>query len=76
MRTSGVNEAGQSPSLDTDDHLPDREVAVWIALRRVHQGGVGYLDGLWLDSGRPVPSYVAGALDGPWRPSRELHLVP
>lgn len=38
-------------------------VAVWIALRRAHVGGVSNLVGRWLDSGRQVPGYVADALD-------------
>jgi hypothetical protein len=36
----------------------------WMALRRAHKGGVANLAGHWLDSGRPVPGYVADALDG------------
>jgi hypothetical protein len=38
-------------------------VAVWIALRRAHQGGVTNLAGQWLDSASPVPRYLADALD-------------
>jgi hypothetical protein len=38
-------------------------VAVWIALRRAHEGGVAHVSGQWLDSGRRVPGYVADALD-------------
>lgn len=46
------------------DHEPGSGVAVWIALRRAHQGGVATLQDHWFDSGRPVPCYVADALDG------------
>ncbi len=46
------------------DREPDSGVAVWIALRRAHQGGVATLQGHWFDSGRLVPGYVAEALDG------------
>ncbi|MGH3777872.1 MAG: hypothetical protein ACRDRR_19420 [Pseudonocardiaceae bacterium] len=45
------------------DRAPGSGVAGWIALRRAHQGGVANLAGHWLDSGRPVPGYVADALD-------------
>jgi hypothetical protein len=38
-------------------------LAVWIALRKAHEGGVGNLNGQWCDSGRQVPGYVADALD-------------
>ncbi|MGH3927972.1 MAG: hypothetical protein ACRDTT_34770 [Pseudonocardiaceae bacterium] len=38
-------------------------MAGWITLRRAHRGGVGNLDGWWLDSGHRVPGYVADALD-------------
>jgi hypothetical protein len=46
------------------DRAPGSGVAVWIALRRAHRGGVANLAGHWLDSGRPVPGYLADALDG------------
>jgi hypothetical protein len=49
--------------LHRNDRQPALGVAGWIALRRAHQGGVGKLDGWWLDSGRRVPGYVADALD-------------
>lgn len=39
------------------------DVAGWLALLRVHQGGVTKLDGHCLNHGRPVANYVAGALD-------------
>ncbi len=42
----------------------DRGVAVWIALRRVHRGGVANLTGHWFDSGHLMPGYLAEALDG------------
>jgi hypothetical protein len=42
---------------------PESGVAVWIALRRAHEGAVANLQGHWLDSGRRVPGYVADALD-------------
>ncbi len=45
------------------DRVGDIGVAVWIALRRAHQGGVANLAGQWFDSGSPVPGYVADALD-------------
>ncbi len=45
------------------DREPGSGVAVWIALRRVHRGGVARLAGCWLDAGRPVPGYVAEALE-------------
>jgi hypothetical protein len=38
-------------------------VAVWIALRKAHQGGVTNLAGQWRECGSPVPGYVADALD-------------
>ncbi len=46
------------------DRAPVSGLAVWIALRRAHQGGVANLAGqCWLDSGHRVPGYVADALD-------------
>ncbi len=45
------------------DREPASGVAVWIALRRAHQGGIANLQGHWLDSGSRVPGYVADALD-------------
>ncbi len=45
------------------DRAPESGVAVWIALRRSHEGGVANLAGQWLDSGRRVPGYVTDALD-------------
>lgn len=45
------------------DGIGDVGVAVWIALRSAHQGGVTNLAGQWRDSGNPVPGYVADALD-------------
>ncbi|MGH3841428.1 MAG: hypothetical protein ACRDS0_08315 [Pseudonocardiaceae bacterium] len=45
------------------DREPGSGVAVWVALRRAHQGRVATLAGHWLDSGRPVPGYVAEALE-------------
>ena len=45
---------------------------MWIALRRTHQGGVTNLAGQWLDSGSPVPGYVADAL---YRLTRIGHLA-
>ncbi|MGH3764875.1 MAG: hypothetical protein ACRDTX_06970 [Pseudonocardiaceae bacterium] len=44
------------------DREPGSGVAVWVALRRAHQGRAT-LAGHWLDSGRPVPGYVAEALE-------------
>ncbi len=41
--------------LMTPDAAGDIGVAVWIALRRVHQGGVTNLTGRWRDRGSPVP---------------------
>ena len=38
-------------------------MAVWIALRKAHQGGVTNLAGQWRDFGSPVPGSVADALD-------------
>ncbi|MGH3796700.1 MAG: hypothetical protein ACRDSP_17635 [Pseudonocardiaceae bacterium] len=35
----------------------------WLALLRVHEGGVTKLDGHYLNHGRPVAGYVADALD-------------
>lgn len=46
------------------DYAPNSGVAEWIALRRAHEGGVANLVGQWFDSGRPVPGYVADALEG------------
>ncbi|MGQ0717990.1 MAG: hypothetical protein ACT4NP_11910 [Pseudonocardiales bacterium] len=46
------------------DYVPNSGVAEWIALRRAHEGGVANLVGQWFDSGRPVPGYVADALEG------------
>ncbi len=45
------------------DREPGSGVAVWIALRRAHRGGVAKLPNCWLDAGRPVPGYVADALE-------------
>ncbi|MGH4008681.1 MAG: hypothetical protein ACRDTH_11105 [Pseudonocardiaceae bacterium] len=45
------------------DHTAEPGVAVWIALRRAHQGGMANLAGQWLDSGHRVPGYVADAMD-------------
>lgn len=45
------------------DREPGSGVTVWIALRRAHRGGVAKLAGCWLDAGRPVPGYVAEALE-------------
>lgn len=45
------------------DRQSELGVAGWITLRRAHRGGVGNLDGWWLDSGHRVPGYVADALD-------------
>ncbi len=42
---------------------PDSELLVWIALRRVHAGGVAKVAGCWLDAGRPVPGYLTDTLD-------------
>lgn len=39
------------------------ELAVWIALRRAHRGGVAKVADCYLDHGRPVPSYLNGPLD-------------
>ncbi|MGH3822457.1 MAG: hypothetical protein ACRDRA_06405 [Pseudonocardiaceae bacterium] len=46
------------------DREPASDLATWIALRRAHEGGVANLEGQWFDSGRPVPGYLANALDG------------
>lgn len=46
-----------------NDCIGDIGVAVWIALRRAHQGGVTNLAGQWRDCGSPVPGYLADALD-------------
>lgn len=35
----------------------------WLALLRVHQGGVTRLDNDYLNHGRPVTDYLADALD-------------
>lgn len=45
------------------DRGGDIGVAVWIALRKAHQGAVTNLAGQWRDSGSPVPGYLADALD-------------
>lgn len=42
---------------------PDSEVIASIALRRVQAGAVACVAGLWLDGGRPIPSYLPSALD-------------
>jgi hypothetical protein len=54
---------GGDPVNDRIGDIGDIGVAVWIALRRVHQGGVTNLAGQWRDSGSPVPGYLADALD-------------
>jgi len=45
------------------DRVGDMGVAVWIALRKAHQGGVTNLAGQWRDCGSPVPGYMADALN-------------
>ena len=42
---------------------PTSDVIVWIALRRVHDGGVARVGSWWLDGGRQVPDYVPAVLD-------------
>ena len=43
--------------------MPERSEVVEIAMRRVSRGGVGKLNGHWLDGGRPVPCFLPDALD-------------
>jgi hypothetical protein len=45
------------------DWVGDIGVAVRIALRRAHQGGVTHLAGQWFDCGSSVPGYLADVLD-------------
>ncbi|MGH3905787.1 MAG: hypothetical protein ACRDTE_16620 [Pseudonocardiaceae bacterium] len=35
----------------------------WLALMRVHEGGVAIRDGEYLNQGQPVADYLAAALD-------------
>ncbi|MGH3902988.1 MAG: hypothetical protein ACRDTE_02125 [Pseudonocardiaceae bacterium] len=39
------------------------QVNEWLALLRVHEGGVTKLDGNYLNQGRPVAGYLAEAID-------------
>ncbi|MGH3904310.1 MAG: hypothetical protein ACRDTE_08985 [Pseudonocardiaceae bacterium] len=39
------------------------DVTEWLALLRVHEGGVTKLDGNYLNHGRPVADYLAATLD-------------
>ncbi|MGH8968058.1 MAG: hypothetical protein ACRDXB_22415, partial [Actinomycetes bacterium] len=56
----GCGIGGDGP---VNDRAAEFGVAVWIALRRAHEGEVANLAGQWLDSGRRVPGYLADALD-------------
>ena len=38
-------------------------VNVWLALMRVHEGGVAIRDGEYLNHGQPVAHYLAATLD-------------
>lgn len=40
------------------------EVTEWLALHRVHEGGLTKLNHTYLNHGRPVAGYLADALDG------------
>ncbi|MDQ3764858.1 MAG: hypothetical protein M3460_26085 [Actinomycetota bacterium] len=62
MKPAPTNECGQSRP-PFSDRTSGSGIAVWIALHRAHQGAVTNLAGHWLDSGRPVPGYLATALD-------------
>ncbi|MGH3908204.1 MAG: hypothetical protein ACRDTE_29085, partial [Pseudonocardiaceae bacterium] len=39
------------------------DVTEWLALLRVHEGGMTKLDGNYLNHGQPVAHYLADALD-------------
>lgn len=43
---------------------PDPDLVEWLALRRVHRGGVARFAGRYLDHGCPMPGYLTDALDG------------
>ncbi|MGH3940960.1 MAG: hypothetical protein ACRDTG_20445 [Pseudonocardiaceae bacterium] len=43
--------------------MSDPSLYEWIALRRVHDGGVGKVAGVYLDHGRPTPDYLAEVFD-------------
>jgi hypothetical protein len=39
------------------------ELGRWLALRRVHRGGIAqFTQGVFIDRGRPVPDYIGGSL--------------
>ncbi|MGH4020293.1 MAG: hypothetical protein ACRDT0_13870 [Pseudonocardiaceae bacterium] len=48
--------AGDQVNVSTD-------LLAWIALRRVHRGGVLHLQGRYFDHERPVPGYLTDTLD-------------
>ncbi|MCA1672344.1 MAG: hypothetical protein LC799_09135 [Actinobacteria bacterium] len=43
--------------------MSDPRLSEWIALRRVHDGGVAKVAGVYLDHGRPVPSHLIEVFD-------------
>lgn len=43
--------------------MSDPGLYEWIALRRVHDGGVAKSAGVYLDHGRPTPEYLTGVFD-------------
>ena len=43
--------------------MSDPRLSEWIALRRVHDGGVAKVAGLYLDHGRPAPSHLIEVFD-------------
>ncbi|MGH3815559.1 MAG: hypothetical protein ACRDUV_24430 [Pseudonocardiaceae bacterium] len=42
---------------------PESDVIGWVALRRVHGGGVARVGSWWVDGGRQVPDYLPAVLD-------------
>src|SRR5262245_10498548 len=43
--------------------MSDPELSEWIALRRVHDGGMAKSAGAYFDHGRPTPEHLAGVFD-------------
>ncbi len=43
--------------------MSDPRLYEWIALRRVHDGGVAKVAGVYLHHGRPVPSHLTEVFD-------------
>ncbi|MGH3939922.1 MAG: hypothetical protein ACRDTG_15085 [Pseudonocardiaceae bacterium] len=43
--------------------LAGTDLFAWMALRRVHRGYIARLGDRYVDAGRPIPGYLAEALD-------------